>query len=171
MEACVMNVSAEDLLKTKKVLIVDDETDVLETLEGLLYMCKVTRAHSFREAKELLETESFDVAVLDIMGVDGYALLEIAKRNKVISVMLTAHALSVQDTIASFEKGAAFFVPKEKMGAIATYLNDVLGAKEKGQNSWWRWLDRFASYYDKKFDSEWRNRREEFLEKMKCRTL
>jgi len=161
----------EYLLKSKRVLIVDDEPEVLETLEEILYMCDVTKAHSFHEAKELLKNESFDIAVLDIMGVDGYTLLKIAINRKVISVILTAHALSVEDTIASFEKGANFYVPKEKMSDIASYLNDVLEAKEKGQTSWWWWLDRFGSYYDRKFNSEWRDKKGEFLERLKCRAL
>ena len=78
-----------DLLKGKTVLIVDDERDVLETLEDLLSMCEVVKASTFEEAKLALETQAFDIAVLDIMGVDGYKLLDIARNRKVIPVMLT----------------------------------------------------------------------------------
>jgi len=42
-------------------------------------------------------------------------------------------------------------VPKEKMTDIVVYLNDVLEAVEKGKNSWWRWFERFGSFYEKKF--------------------
>jgi DNA-binding response OmpR family regulator len=73
---------ANSLLDKKKVLIVDDEPDVLETLKELLSMCEVTEAATFERAKELLETQVFDIAVLDIMGVDGYRLLEIARQKK-----------------------------------------------------------------------------------------
>ena len=31
-------------------------------------------------------------------------------------------------------------------------------AKEKGKSYWWRWLDRFASYYDRKYDPDWRDK-------------
>ena len=166
-----MDMNENKFLKGRKVLIVDDEPDVLETLEALLGMCKVRKANSFHKAMELLEDEYFDIAVLDIMGVDGYGLLKKAKEKKVISVMLTAHSLSVEDTITSLENGASLYVPKEKMDSIATYLADVLEAKEKKKSSWWRWIDRFSAYYDERFDSEWKNRKEEFLEKMKCRAL
>ena len=46
----------------KRVLIVDDEPDVLETLKDLLPMCDVVKASSFEEAKELLQTEYFHIA-------------------------------------------------------------------------------------------------------------
>jgi len=158
----IMNV---DLLKNKRVLIVDDEPDVLDTLESLLPMCEVVKAKSFDAARELLESEYFDMAILDIMGVDGYRLLEIAGRGDVVSVMLTAHALSPRDTVKSFKKGAAYFVPKEKMSEIALYLSDVLEAKEQGKSFWWRWFDRFAAYYDRKFGPHWKRVDEEFWEK------
>ena len=145
----------KNLLVEKRILIVDDETDVLETLEELLDICEVVLASSFNQAKNLLETEHFDIAILDIMGVNGYKLLEIANSKKVIAVMLTAHALSVEDTVKSYKEGAAYYIPKEKMPEITTYLNDVLEAQEKGRHPWSRWLNRFGSYYRKMFRSEW----------------
>ena len=153
---------APSLLKGKKVLLVDDELDVLETLEDLLTLCQVVKASSFEEAKTHLENQVFDLAILDIMGVDGYTLLEIAIRKKVIAVMLTAHALSLQDTVQSFRGGAAYYIPKDRMKDIVMYLTDILEAKEKGERFWWRWLDRFGSYYDKKFGPDWRKGDEEF---------
>src|SRR4030043_2432671 len=82
------------LLNGKRILIVDDEPDVLETLVDLLPMCVVESASDFESAKGLIETRPFDIAILDIMGVDGYHLLEIAGKKKITAVMLTAHALS-----------------------------------------------------------------------------
>ena len=73
---------ANNLLDGKRILIVDDEPDILESLEELLSMCDVVKAASFEEAKETLETQYFDMAVLDIMGVDGYKLLAVANEKK-----------------------------------------------------------------------------------------
>jgi DNA-binding NtrC family response regulator len=151
-----------DWLNHKRILIVDDEPDVLESLEELLPMCDVVKATNFEEAKDLLETQYFDMTILDIMGVDGYKLLEIANERKVIPVMLTAHALSVEDTMKSYKEGAASYVPKEEMSNIVTYLNDILDAKEQGKSLWWRWLDRFASYYDRKFGPDWKTKDKDF---------
>jgi CheY-like chemotaxis protein len=155
----------KEMLEGKRILIVDDEPDVLDTLEDLLSMCDLVKASRFEEAKELLETSYFDITILDIMGVDGYMLLDIATKRDVIAVMLTAHALSPEDTVKSYKKGAASYVPKEEMANITTYLNDILEAKEQGKNFWWRWFDRFASYYDKKFGPHWKDKDKEFWEK------
>jgi hypothetical protein len=79
--------------------------------------------------------------------------------------MLTAHAFSPQDTVKSFKGGAAYYVPKEEMAEITTFLHDVLEAKEKGKSLWWRWLKRFASLYDRKFGPSWKDSDKEFWEK------
>ena len=152
------------LMKAKKVLIVDDELDVLETLEELLQDNDIVRASSFEEAKELLESQSFDIAVLDIMGVDGFALLDIACEKKIIAIMLTAHSLSIESTIKAYKRGAAFFVPKEEMMNITSFIQDVLAAKEKGENYWSTWLDRLGHYYENVFGPDWRDRDREFWE-------
>lgn len=152
-------------LHYKRVLIVDDEPDVLETLEQLLPMCDVVKASTFEEAKSLLEVQYFDIAILDIMGVDGYALLEIAKKRNVIPVMLTAHALDPQNLAKSFREGAASYVPKEEMTNIVTFLNDILEAKEQGKHLWWRWLDRLGLYFDRKFGPNWKDGDQDIWEK------
>jgi len=155
------------LLDGKRILIVDDEPDVLATLEDLLSVCDVVKAGNFLEAENLLTTQYFDMAILDIMGVDGYKLLEIANEQKVIAVMLTAHALSPEDTNRSFKDGAASFVPKEEMSNIVIYLNDILEAKEAGKSLWWRWMERFGDFYDKKFGLDWKDRDKDFWESLK----
>jgi DNA-binding NtrC family response regulator len=157
----------KNYLDGKRILIVDDEPDVLESLEELLPMCEVGKASNFEGAKEQLENHFFDMAILDIMGVEGFKLLEIANDKRVIAVMLTAHAFSPEKTVRSYKEGAASYIPKEKMPHIVTYLNDIWEAKEKGKNLWWRWLDRFASYYDRKFESDWQKNDRDFWDKLK----
>ena len=150
------------LLDGKRILVVDDEPDILETLEELLSVCRVVKATTFPEAEEYLETQYFDMAILDIMGVDGYRLLKIAKRKNVIPVMLTAHALSVEDTVKSYKEGAASYLPKDEMDNIVTYLTDILEARDKGQHFWWRWLDRMGSFYEKRFGKDWQEQDKDF---------
>jgi len=157
--------SSQSLLEGKKILMVDDEPDILVTLRELLPMCELVRASTFEEGKELLENQYFDMAILDIMGVRGYDLLEVAKKENIIPLMLTAHALSPENTVKSYEQGAASYIPKEEISNIETYLNDVLEAKEKGVNSWWRWLDRLGDYYKKRFGPDWKDNNQEFWDK------
>jgi DNA-binding response OmpR family regulator len=159
----------KDLLKGKRILIVDDEPDVIETLKDLLNMCSLVETYTFEDARDLLDRQSFDMAILDIMGVDGYKLLEIAKDKNVPAVMLTANALSVSHTVRSFKGGAVFYVPKEEIIHIERFLKDVLVAREKGKNLRNRWLERMGPFYEKKFGPDWQSDDEEFWEKFKSR--
>ncbi len=159
----------KDLLAGKKILVVDDEPDILDTVEELLPTCEFFKASSFEQAKELIESQCIDIAILDIMGVDGYTLLDLASEKGIIPVMLTAHALSPEDTLKSYNNGAASYIPKDELSNIAAYLRDVLEAQEMGKHFWWRWLDRFGPFYDRRFGPEWKNKNKEFLEQIKYR--
>ncbi|MBW2028005.1 MAG: universal stress protein [Deltaproteobacteria bacterium] len=145
-----------NILEDRRILVVDDEPDVLETLEELLYMCDVVKASTLEEGRDLLQRERFDIAILDIMGVHGYDLLKVAKEKDVAAVMLTAHALSPEDIKKSHLEGAVSYVPKDKMKDITIFLKDVLEAKEKERNPWRRWLERLGSYFDDLFGAEWK---------------
>ena len=154
-----------DLLTGKKVLIVDDEPDILETLSDLLEMCEITEASSFDQAKGLLKTQPFDLAILDIMGVSGYEILKIATEKNVTAVMLTAYALTPEDVAKSHNGGAAYYIPKEQMVNITTFLNDILKAKQEGKNTWNGWFSRMASFCEKKFGQDWQESDKEFWER------
>ena len=147
-----------NLLEGKKILVVDDEPDILDTVAELLTMCRVTKAQDFDSAKELLEKEPFDMVILDIMGVRGYDLLEVATARNMTTVMLTANAMSPKNVEKSQKKGAAFFIPKEKISDITLYLNDILDALEKGQSTWSRWFNSMADYFEEKFGPEWQKK-------------
>ncbi len=153
-------------LDKKRVLIVDDEPDVLDSLEELLNMCTTVRAQSFEEADHLLKTEKFDIAILDIMGVDGYQLLETATKKKVVTVMLTAHALSPDNIKKSYLGGACSYIPKEEMINIEAFLIDVLTARQEGKNPWTSWYKRLDTYFEEKFGPEWDKDDKKFWEKM-----
>ena len=77
----------QNILENKKVLVVDDEPDILETLEELLYMCSVDTAVTFEDALSLLKNNTYDVAVLDIMGVKGYDLLKVTNKIDIPSLI------------------------------------------------------------------------------------
>ncbi len=161
--------SDTQLLDGKKILIVDDEADVLDVLEEMLDMCEVLKASSFDEAKGHLESGDFDMAILDIMGVDGYKLLHIAKHRNITAVMLTAHALSHDNLVKSIKEGADSFLPKEEMGNIRTFLIDILKSQEEGESTWEPWDRRLSSsYFEKKWGAAWKDQDKEFWKKFKA---
>ena len=155
----------EKFIAGKKILIVDDENDVLEQLTELLEMCRIDTADSFEKAKELLESESYDITVLDIMGVKGFELLSIANKHNIPALMLTAHGLSEENLKKSAEEGAFYYAPKEKMRDIVLFVADVLEAREKNKSPWIKWIDRLGGYYDQKFHgTDWREKEKAFWE-------
>jgi DNA-binding NtrC family response regulator len=157
------------LLDGKRIIAVDDERDVLDTLEDLLPMCEVVQASSFEEARKLLESEHFDLAILDIMGVNGYGLLGIATRKNIPTVMLTAHAWSPDNLMRSIKEGAVSYLPKEELANISDYLNDVLRAHEEGRNPWDSWHDRLpTTYFEKRFGAAWQDTNKEFWERFRA---
>jgi len=103
-----------------RILAVDDEPDILETIVEVLDGATVDCARSYEEATERLSPgESrtpanlkYDLAILDIMGVDGMALLTQTVNQRIPTVMLTAHAMNPQTLKASIVNGALSYLPK-----------------------------------------------------------
>ena len=152
----------KEILNNKKILIVDDEQDILDSLDELLDMCSITKASGFEEARNLLETDYFDLAILDIMGVDGFSLLETATERRIPAAMLTANALSPENTIKSFKGGAAYYIPKEKMSEIDIYLKEVFVAQKKGIEKSANWFHRLGSFFENRFEPGWKNKDKKF---------
>jgi len=152
----------EKALRGKWILVVDDEEDVRQMIYELLDMCKIDTASSYEEAKALLEKNRYHAAILDIMGVRGYDLLDIATRRDIPALMLTAHALTKEHLKKSAERGAAFYAPKDEMANIALYLADVLEARAKKQNPWTKWYERLSGFCDRRFGKNWKDQDPDF---------
>lgn len=152
----------DDVLKDKKILIVDDEPDILETLEELLDMCIIDTAPNFETATKFLDKYIYDLAILDIMGVRGYDLLKITNEKNIPALMLTAHALSPENLIKSLKKGAQSYVPKDKISEISIFVKDILEAHRKDKKDHGKWFARLKPFFDRKFGSGWREEDKEF---------
>ena len=149
------------ILKGKKILIVDDEPDILETITDLLDMCISVTAKDFSTAANALKNSTYDLAILDIMGVDGFKLLEIASKNKIPALMLTAHALSADNLVTSVKGGAYAYIPKEELVKIEEYLIDIFKSQEKKikPHGWYRKL---LPFFNKSFGENWKEKDPEF---------
>jgi len=104
---------ADSILNGKRVLAVDDEPDVLDTLEDLLddYDGLVLdTAIDYDTGYHLLRSWTYDAVILDIMGVRGYDLLNAAVHLGFPTVMLTAHAFSAEDLKRSIKLGAHAYI-------------------------------------------------------------
>jgi DNA-binding NtrC family response regulator len=154
----------KNILKGKKILAVDDEPDILDTLEDILDDCDIETASSFESAKELLESKTYDAAILDIMGVKGFDLLEIVTKKNIPALMLTAHGLNPDNLVGSIKLGAKSYVPKDKMHEIDVYLKEIFLAKEKGIEKSGTWFARLSSFFDERFGQGWKHKDKKFWE-------
>ena len=72
----------QSVLNNKRILAVDDEADILEVLkeeiETAAPTCTLDTATSYEKAVELLTSWTYDMVILDIMGVRGFNLLQLA---------------------------------------------------------------------------------------------
>lgn len=148
---------AESLLDGKSILAVDDELDILQVLELTILdscpNCKIEKAANYEDAAQLLKSKDWDVVVLDIMGVRGFDLLDLAVKRNLKVAMLTAHALNPEALKRSYEMGARAYLPKEKIGEIVPFLEDVL--KYDYQTGWNRLLEKLQTFFKKRFNSDW----------------
>ena len=147
----------ESILNGKRILAVDDEPDVLTVLEEEIGEacpnCKIEKATTYEEAVKKIESQNYDVVILDIMGVRGFDLLDAAVKRKLRVAMLTAHALSPEALKLSFDKKARAYLPKEKLGEIVPFLEDVLTYEYLP--GWKRLMGKLKSFFDAKFESDW----------------
>lgn len=149
--------ATESPLKDKTVLIVDDEPDILETVGELLDMCVLHKAGDYDTAVQYLSNNSYDVVVLDIMGVNGFGLLKISDSKGFPTVMLTAHAVTPEALKRSMGMGAVSFIPKDKIIELRGLLEDIV--QGGGRRLWWlSSLEKLDDYFDERFGAGWKEK-------------
>jgi CheY-like chemotaxis protein len=152
------------MLNGKTILAVDDEPDVLSVLEEEILRaapnCKFEKATSYEEAAKKLESQSYDVVILDIMGVRGFDLLDLAVKKNLRVTMLTAHALTPEALKRSFEMKARAYLPKEKLGEVVPFLEDVL--KYEYLPGWKRLMKKLEKYFKVRWGKYWQKAEADF---------
>jgi len=147
----------ESVLDGRRILAVDDEPDVLAVLKEEIVeaspSCQFDTATTYEDAAKKLETGNYDLVILDIMGVRGFDLLSLAVSRNLKVAMLTAHALSPEALKRSFEMRAMAYLPKEKLGEIVPFLEDVL--QYEYLSGWKRLMQKLKGFFDEKFESDW----------------
>lgn len=152
----------ESILNHKKLLIVDDEPDVLAVVEQeILQSCpdsKIDKASNYDNAAEFLKSKEYDLVILDIMGVRGFDLLETAVARKFKVAMLTAHALSPEALKKSHDLGAMAYLPKDKLGELVPLLEEIL--RNDYKTEWGQLMGKLDNYFKEQFGNDWRKREE-----------
>ena len=144
-------------LAGKSILAVDDEADILETIEDILEESNVDTARDYESASDKIRNKTYDLVILDIMGVNGLQLLEESVAKGFPTVMLTAHAVNPDALMASIRKGAISYLPKESLSDLDELLNELLGAYERGEPPWKLLFKKLGAYFDERFGADWKD--------------
>jgi CheY-like chemotaxis protein len=120
----------ESILKDKMILAVDEEPDILTVMEEEILDacpdCKFHKATSYDEAVERIVSFNYDMVILDLMGVRGFRLAELAERRHLPVALLTAYPLSPEVLKQSFQINVRGYLPKERLGEIVAFLEEAL---------------------------------------------
>ena len=153
---------SKSYLSGKHILVVDDEPDILETIEDVLDDARLDLVRDHETAAARIKSGSYDLAILDIMGVDGLALLEQTVARGIPTVMLTAHAINPETLMESIRKGAISYLPKETLSDLDRLLNQLLAAYETGQPPWKLLFEKMGDYFDNRFGAGWKDQQRGF---------
>ncbi len=125
--------TTEDILKGKRILAVDDEPDILDTLKDTLEMCQLETASSYETAKGTSGNQTHTMQPSSTSWVSEDSIFSRSRRRrKIPALMLTAHGLNPDNLVGSIKLGAKSYIPKDKMFEIDVYLREIFLAKEKG---------------------------------------
>lgn len=125
-------------LKNKKILLVDDEPQLLAMLEQILYsdgFFQIYTAKSCRETLDIMDKYSISLCILDVNLPDGdgfYLFREIRKFSRVPVIFLTARG-EAEDKIQGLALGADDyivkpFLPKEFLLRVTALLRRTYGS-------------------------------------------
>jgi DNA-binding response OmpR family regulator len=146
----------------KRILAVDDEPDILESIEEILEGSRVECAKDYDTASEKLKTKRYDLVILDIMGVNGIKLLEEAVERNLPAVMLTANAVNPETLMTCIRKGAISYLPKETLPELDELLAAIFSAHERGEPTWKLLFERLGAFFDERFGAGWKEKEKTF---------
>ncbi len=152
-------------LKGKHILAVDDEADVIETIEEILEDATVDVAKNYDTASKKIAQTRYDLAILDIMGVNGIQLLEECVKKNIPAIMLTANAMNPESLVESIKKGAISYLSKEHLSVIDAMITELLSAQIEGKGTWELLFEKLGDFFDNRFGNNWKDDDKEFWKK------
>ena len=152
----------DSFLKDKHILAVDDEWDVIETIQEILDIAKVDIAQDYETASQKILNTQYDLAILDIMGVNGIKLLEECVKRDIPAIMLTANSLNPESLMESIKKGAISYLSKEHLSDLDSLINELLGAHNDGKPTWKLLFEKLGNHFNQRFGKGWKNDNKDF---------
>ncbi|HDR7898817.1 response regulator transcription factor [Bacillus pacificus] len=102
-------------MKAEKILIVEDEPTISDLINLNLKMVnyETIQVYNGRHALELIETEQFDLILLDVMlpEIDGFSIIDKIKHKDIPVIFLSAKS-SITDKVKGLKMGADDYIGK-----------------------------------------------------------
>jgi CheY-like chemotaxis protein len=147
----------ESILKNKMILAVDDEPDVLTVLEEeILEACPDCTFHkvtTYKEAVERMISLTYDAVILDVIGVQGINLLELAQSRRFPVGLLITYPLTPETLRLPAQGAARAYLPKERIGEIVPFLEDML--KDHYLPEWKLFFDKIRRFLGNEIEIDW----------------
>ncbi len=143
------------VLEGKQILAVNDDPVVLQILEQKIVEaglnCRLDKAMTYIQAVEMMVSLTYDLVVLDIMGVRGLDLLNLTIMRNFPAAVLASKPLN-PDTLRRFiETGTRVYLPKDKLAEIVPFLEDMLTPRY--QSGWKPLLEKTRGFFAWAFGS------------------
>ncbi|MCI8638553.1 MAG: response regulator transcription factor [Coprococcus sp.] len=106
-----------EYLKNKRILLVDDEREILKMLTSILEeegFCNIATAGTVKEALEEVKRSTPEIAVLDVMlpDGDGFSLMERLKQEEEYPILFLTARGEDEDRLKGFGLGADDYIVK-----------------------------------------------------------
>jgi CheY-like chemotaxis protein len=147
----------ESILKNKMILAVDDDPDVLTVLEEEILEvcpdCQFHKATTYKGAVERMISLTYDAVILDVIGVQGIHLLELAQSRHFPVALLTTYPFTPETLRLPAQVAARAYLPKERIGEIVPFLEDML--KYPYAREWRLFFDKVRKFLGNKIEIDW----------------
>ncbi len=119
------------ILEGKRILVVNNEREVLKMMTEALAASEVITAGNVDEARSLIAKEFFNLAILDTVTANGCDLLQDCHAYKVPAAMLTPREVEVTRVSEAMKRGARSFFPKDELHRLQETVVDLLERLEE----------------------------------------
>jgi CheY-like chemotaxis protein len=150
----------ESILQNKIILAVDDSLDVLTVLEEEILeacpTCRFDKATTYYEAVERIVSLTYDIVLLDILGVRGLDLVELAISRNFPVAIFTAHPFTPEFLKHHFKMEGYAYLPKERLGEVVPFLETIL--RYEYLSGWGHLFKKITGFLGDKFEFNWKKK-------------
>jgi hypothetical protein len=139
-------------LENLTVLVVNNDSDILDSVVDELGICLVHLAPDYESALQYLLGYKYDIVILDVMDITSFELLKISVSQKFPTIMLTSDEVSLELLKKSIQMGAILFFPKELLQELSEFLEKLI--LDKWKPDWMALFGRVDLYISKYFKDD-----------------